>query len=75
MQDARGIQERLLRLAWQTPSMRSLEDAILIEQIREIHSTSRQTYVCPRVHYELGALAALDLIRRVWGTSHTYLRE
>jgi hypothetical protein len=55
--------------------MRSLEDAILIEQIREIHSTSRQTYVCPRVHYELGALAALDLIRRVWGTSHTYLRE
>jgi len=54
--------------AWRgrTPSMKNLEDAILIEKIREIHSTSRQTYVYPRVHDELGALAALDLLRRVF---------
>jgi hypothetical protein len=54
--------------AWRgrTPSMRNLEDAVLIEKIREIQSTSRQTYVYPRVHDELDALAALDLIRRVF---------
>jgi putative transposase len=54
--------------AWRgrTPSMRNLEDAVLTEKIREIHSTSRQTYVYPRVHDELGALAALDLLRRVF---------
>ena len=41
--------------AWRgrTPSMRNLEDAVLIEKIREIHGTSRQTYVYPRVHDEL----------------------
>jgi putative transposase len=44
--------------AWRgrTPSMRNLEDAVLIEKIREIQSTSRQTYVYPRVHDEFGAL-------------------
>jgi len=34
-------------------SARDIEDAYLIEQIREIHTASRQTYGAPRVHDEL----------------------
>jgi putative transposase len=35
------------------PSQRDVEDAYLIEQIRDVHVKSRQTYGSPRVHAEL----------------------
>jgi hypothetical protein len=34
-------------------SQRDLEDAYLIDEIREIHSASRDTYGAPRIHDEL----------------------
>jgi len=37
------------------PSKRSLKDAALIPEIREIHKASRSTYGSPRVHEELCA--------------------
>lgn len=42
--------------AWRRrpPSQRSLHDAWLVEQIRQIHERSRETYGSPRVHAELG---------------------
>lgn len=36
-----------------TASRRDIEDAYLIEEIREIHTASRETYGAPRVHDEL----------------------
>jgi putative transposase len=36
-----------------TPTRRRLEDAELLEKIREIHATSKGTYGSPRVHAEL----------------------
>jgi hypothetical protein len=41
--------------AWASrpPSQRSLDDAYLGEQIRQIHARSRGTYGAPRVHAEL----------------------
>jgi putative transposase len=41
--------------AWErrAPSQRSLEDAWLVEQIRAVHTRSRETYGSPRVHAEL----------------------
>lgn len=41
--------------AWRrrAPSQRSLEDAWLLERIRQIHERSRRTYGSPRVHAEL----------------------
>jgi putative transposase len=57
VQDARGVQERLLRLARdRPPSRRAQQDALLTEKIREIHSRSRETYGYPRVHAELRSL-------------------
>ena len=54
---------RVLRLsrsgfyAWQNraPSVRSLEDQVLLGRIREIHRDSRETYGTPRIHAELAA--------------------
>ena len=37
------------------PSVRDLEDAMLVGKIREVHETSRGTYGSPRVHAELKA--------------------
>ncbi len=44
--------------AWRDrpPSRRALQDALLTEKIREIHSRSRETYGSPRVHAELRSL-------------------
>jgi hypothetical protein len=43
MQDARSLQEWLLRLAQQaTLAEEAAEDALLTEKIRQIHSRSRQ---------------------------------
>ena len=41
--------------AWASrpPSDRTRSDALLVEQIRQIHARSRQTYGAPRVHAEL----------------------
>ena len=41
--------------AWRkrAPSARARADAVLTEQIRVIHATSRQTYGAPRVHADL----------------------
>jgi putative transposase len=41
--------------AWSTraPSNRALQDAWLLEQIREIHTANRSVYGAPRVHAEL----------------------
>jgi hypothetical protein len=53
--------------AWRgrPPSNRSREDAALTENIREVHSRSRQTYGCPRVHAELRSLGIACGRRRV----------
>ena len=53
--------------AWRSrpPSERSRQDAVLMEKIREIHSRSRQTYGCPRVHAELRSLGVRCGRRRV----------
>ncbi len=44
--------------AWRSrpPSERRRQDALLTEKIREIHSSSRETYGYPRVHAELRSL-------------------
>ena len=44
--------------AWRgrPPSKRSRQDALLTEEIHEIHSRSRETYGYPRVHAELRSL-------------------
>jgi putative transposase len=44
--------------AWRDrpPSMRTRQDALLTEKIREIHSRSRETYGYPRVHAQLRSL-------------------
>ncbi len=44
--------------AWRDrpPSRRTRRDALLTEKIREIHSSSRETYGYPRVHAELRSL-------------------
>lgn len=47
------------------PSKRDRENADLIEQIREIHHRSRETYGYPRVHAELRALAVRCSRKRV----------
>jgi putative transposase len=65
MQDARSVQERLLRMAQQAASNRSRQDATLTEKIREIHGRSRQTYGYPRVHAELRSLGVRCGRRRV----------
>ena len=41
--------------AWvsRPPSARAVEDARLLERIREIHETNRQVYGAPRIHAEL----------------------
>ena len=41
--------------AWhgRVPSARADSDAALLEHIREIHRTSRETYGAPRIHAEL----------------------
>lgn len=45
VQDARSLQERLLRLARQAVlGEETAEDDLLVEKIREIHSRSRETY-------------------------------
>ena len=56
MQDARGLKERLLRLAHQAAPKRSREDVNLTEMIRQIHSRSRKTCGYPGVHAELRLL-------------------
>jgi transposase InsO family protein len=56
MQDARSVQERLLRLEVLSPSKKSREDAALTQKIREVHRRSRETYGSPRVHAELRSL-------------------
>ena len=45
--------------------MRSRQDAVLTEKIREVHERSRQTYGYPRVHAELRALGVGCGRRRV----------
>ena len=45
--------------------IRSREDGILAEKIREVHKRSRQTYGYPRVHAELRALGVRCGKRRV----------
>lgn len=53
--------------AWRSrpPSQRRRQDALLTEKIREIHSRSRETYGCPRVHAELRSLGIVCGRRRV----------
>jgi putative transposase len=53
--------------AWlhRSPSRRSVEDASLTDEIREIHHGSRGTYGYPRVHAELRALGVECGRRRV----------
>ncbi len=53
--------------AWlhRSPSRRSVEDASLADEIREIHQRSRGTYGYPRVHAELRALGVECGRRRV----------
>lgn len=53
--------------AWRSrpPSERRRQDALLTEKIREIHSRSRETYGCPRVHAELRSLGIVCGRRRV----------
>jgi putative transposase len=53
--------------AWKDrpPSKRARENAALIERIREIHHSSRETYGYPRVHAELRALGVCCNRKRV----------
>ena len=49
------------------PSARDLEDAHLIQQLREVHARSRQTYGVRRCHAELRLAAQLRVgHKRVW---------
>jgi putative transposase len=54
--------------AWlhRPPSRRSVEDASLTEDIREIHRRSRGTYGYPRVHAELRSLWGLSAVEGGW---------
>ena len=65
MPHARGLPQRLLRLAREPPSRRNREDAALTESIQEIHLRSRETDGYPRVHAELRALGDRCARRRV----------
>jgi putative transposase len=68
VQDARSLQEWLLRLEIQSTFQeepRGLRPHTQREKIREIHRRSRQTYGCPRVHAELRALGVRCGRRRV----------
>jgi putative transposase len=52
--------------AWaaRPPSQRTLADAYLGEQIRQIHARSRATYGAPRVHAELRLGLDVDVGRK-----------
>ena len=53
--------------AWQQrpPSARAQGDAVLLQRIRTIHATSRQTYGARRVHAELIAQGARHSCKRI----------
>ena len=53
--------------AWQQrpPSARAQGDAVLLQRIRTIHATSRQTYGARRVHAELRAQGARHSCKRI----------
>ena len=53
--------------AWLTrpASARSVADAVLTEQVREVHATNREVYGAPRVHAELAATGRHHSRKRV----------
>jgi HTH-like domain len=48
-----GVDERVLRVASRSPSVRAVADEVLTERIRQIHHASRGTNGSPLVHAEL----------------------